>query len=211
MDLENKAGKTGTTATGEGNQPGTSTGNGGNGSGTPADQSAKIAELEARLAKEVKDKEIYRAGLLAAKNLGGSKSKIKPEDLADPEKLDSAIEAKIQEKDLEQKALQEATAKAAEEERLRAENDELRRSLAAAQSAGYSASSVGSGHSENSESKPQGYWSDAQRDELRQIYVSRNMYTQEQIERMVTKAEEIARTKTATSDRKNDLVKTRQY
>lgn len=213
MDNNQAGKKPENTATGdEGKKPGTSTGNGGNGSGTPTDESAKkIADLEARLAKETADKEVYRAGLLAAKNLGGKAKHIKPEDLSDPEKLESAIDAKIQEKELEQKALQEATAKATEEATLRRENEELRRSLEAAKTAGFSGAGAGSGHNEHSESKSQSYWSDGQKAELRQIYASRNMYTPEQIEKMVSKAEEIARTKTATSDRANDLTKTRSY
>ena len=216
MDIKDKKeGNPGNTSPGnEGKKPDdTSAGkNGGNSSDTPTDQSARtIADLQARLEKETKDKEIYRAGLLAAKNLGGGKAKLKPEDVADPEKLDAAIDAKIQQDKLEQQALREAEEKALADEKLKAENEELRRSLEAAKTAGYSAPSVGSGHNENSESQPKGYWSDAQKAELRQIYASRNMYSTEQIDQMVKTAEEIARAKTATSERSNTMTPTRKY
>ncbi len=195
------------------NTPGTSTGNAGNGSDTATESSAKIAELTARLEKETKEKEIYRAGLLAAKDLGKKQKRITQEDLASPEKLEEVIDAKIEERDLEKRAAQEVEEKAIQADKLRAENEELRRALEAGKSAGGfgGTASVGSGHNEHSESKPQGYWSDAQKSELRQIYNSRNIYTQDQIERMITKAEEIARTKTAQASRMNDMTKTRQY
>ncbi len=190
----------------------TATDNAGKVSATAADQEAKIADLEARLAKESKDKEIYRSGLLAAKDLGKSAKRLSAEVLADPEQLEKAIEAKIQDKELEQKAFQEAAQKSSQEETLKKENEELRRSLEAAQTAGYGGSaSMGAGHNENSESKPTGYWSDGQKNELRNIYSSRGLYTGEQIERMVKKAEEIAGTKTATSDGNNGVTKTRSY
>ncbi len=214
IDKDKKVGNPDDTTPGkEGKKPDdTSTGkDGGKQSDTPPDESAKkIADLQTRLDKETKDKEIYRAGLLAAKELGG-KPKITPEDMADPKKLDSAIDAKIQQENTEKQALAEAEAKAIEDERLKAENEELRRSLDAAKTAGFSAPGVGSGHNESSESQPQGYWSDAQRAHLRQIYASRNMYTSEKIEQMVKKAEEIAQSKSATSDRPNDMTPTRQY
>ena len=211
---DNKAGNPGATAPGiEGNKSGTSTDNGGNGSGTPTDESAKqIADLKAQLAKSESDKDVYRAGLLAAKQLGGKAKKLTPEDLADPEKLESAIDAKIQDKELEKKALDEATQKVADSEALRLENEELKRSLEAAKTAGFQGGvSGGAGVNEHSETRPNTYWTDAQRNELRNMYVSRNLYTAEQIEKMVKKAEEIARNKTATASRNNDLVKTRQY
>lgn len=193
-------------------KPGDTTPGAGKSSDTATEQAAKIADLEARLAKETKDKEIYRSGLLAAKDLGKQAKRITSEDLADPVKLETAIEAKIQEKELEAKALKEAEQQVSRDEALRKENEELRRSLEAAQSAGYGGSaSLGSGHNENSESKPAGYWSDAQRNELRQIYSSRGLYSNDQIEKMVAKAEEIARTKTAQAARVNDLTKTRSY
>ena len=196
----------------EGKQADTSTANAGNVSVTATEQAAKIAELETRLAKETKDKEIYRAGLLSAKDLGKRAKRITSDDLADPEKLETAIEAKIQDKELEQKAIQEAAQDAGKDEALRRENEELRRSLEAARTAGYGGSaSMGSGHNENSESKSASYWSDSQKQELRQIYASRNMYSSDQIEKLVTKAEEIARTKTAQSARSNDLQKKRSY
>jgi hypothetical protein len=132
--------------------------------------------------------------------------------LSDPEKLEEAIDAKIQDKELEEKAILEAEASAAKDEQLKRENDELRRTLEAARTAGFGGiASVGSGHNESSESKPAGYWSEAQRNELRNIYASRNMYSPEQISKMVQKAEEIAMTKTAQAARSNDLSKTRQY
>ena len=159
---------------------------------------------------EIKDKEVYRAGLLAAKELG-SKPKITPEDLADPVKLDSAIEAKIKQDKLEQQAQTDAEAKTLEDDRLKAENEELRRTLEAAKTAGFSSPSVGSGHNENSESKPQGYWSEPQKAELRQMYQSRNLYSSEQIDTMIKRAEDIARAKSATSERGNDLSDTRPY
>lgn len=204
-------GNAGATTPAEGNAENTSTATG-NESETVSDQASKIADLEARLAKETKEKEIYRSGLLAAKDLGRKAKRLTKEDLEDPEKLETAIEAKIQDKELTDKALAEAETKAKEDERLKKENEELRRSLEAAQTAGYTGgASMGSGHNENSESKQTGYWSDAQRNELRQIYASRGMYSQDQITKMVAKAEDIARTKTATSDRTNDLTKTRSY
>lgn len=197
----------------EGKKLDTSTSNAGNAPATAAETSTEIAELKARLAKETSEKEIYRAGLLAAKDLGKKQKRITQEDLASPEKLEEVIDAKIQERDLEKKAAQEVEEKAIQADKLRAENEELRRALEAGKSAGGfgGTASVGSGHNEHSESKPQGYWSDAQKSELRQIYNSRNIYTQEQIEKMITKAEEIARTKTAQASRVNDMTKTRQY
>jgi hypothetical protein len=211
MTDENKAGNAGNTAPAEGKAENTSTANAGNGSATASDAS-KIAELEAKLAKSESDKEVYRSGLLAAKDLGKKAKHITQEVLEDPEKLESAIEAKIQDKELTDKAYAEAEAKVKEDERLRKENEELRRSLEAAQTAGFAGgASMGSGHNENSESKPTGYWSDAQKNELRQIYTSRGLYSQDQITKMLAKAEEIARTKTATSDRQNDMTKTRSY
>lgn len=206
---ENQAGNAGNTAPAEGKADNTSTANAGNTSATASDQSAKIAELEVRLAKEAKEKEIYRSGLLAAKELGKKTKRITQDDLADPEKLEEAIEAKIQDKELETKALQDAEQSVSQAEALRKENEELRRSLEAAKVSNYAG--IGSGHNENSESKPTGYWSDGQRNELRQIYQSRNMYSPDQIDKMISKAEEIARTKTATSPRNNDLTKTRSY
>ena len=193
--------------------PDTSTGNAGNVSDTASESSAKIAELTARLEKETKEKEIYRAGLLAAKDLGKKQKRITQEDLSSPEKLEEAIDAKIQERDLEKKAIQEAEEKAIQADKLRAENEELRRALEAGKSAGGfgGTASVGSGHNEHSESKPKGYWSDAQKNELRQIYNSRGIYSAEQVEKMIIKAEEIAQSKTAQSPRNNDMTKTRTY
>jgi hypothetical protein len=197
----------------EGKKPDTSAGNAGNASATASETSAKIAELEARLAKETKDKEIYRAGLLAAKDLTKKTKRVTQEDLESPEKLDEVIDAKIQERDLEKKAVQDAEAEVIEKEKLRAENEELRRALEAGKSAGGfgGTAGVGSGHNERSESKPQGYWSEAQKNELRQIYNSRGMYTSDQVEKMLVKAEEIAQNKTAQSARPNDMTKVRSY
>jgi len=238
MDLkDNNAGKSGTTATGDsgkkpdtlagnsgkqsadtladnsGKRPDTLAGNGGNLSDTPADEMARqIADLKAKLAKVESDKEIYRAGLLAAKQLGKKAKKITLEDLSDPDKLESVIDAKIQDRELEQKALEEAARKASEEERLRLENEELRRSLEATKMASlHGGVGSGTGVNENSISKPNTYWTEEQRNELRRIYASRNMYSPEQIEKMVKKAEEIAITRTATSPRDNDIVEKRRY
>lgn len=195
----------------EGNDGSTST-DAGKASDTASEQAAKIADLERRLEKETKDKEIYRGGLLAAKDLGKRAKRITTEELADPEKLETAIEAKFQDKELEAKAIQEAEQSVNRDEALKKENEELRRSLEAAKTAGYGGSaSMGSGHNENSESTQSGYWSDAQRNELRQIYTSRGIYSGDQIEKMVKKAEEIAVTKTAQAARNNDLQKTRSY
>lgn len=181
-------------------------------SDTATEQATRIADLETRLAKETKDKEIYRAGLLSAKDLGKRTKRIAPEDLEDPEKLEAAIEAKFQDKELEQKALQEVEQSVSRDEALKKENEELRRSLEAAKTAGYGGSaSMGSGHNERSETTSTGYWSDAQRNELRQIYNSRGIYSGEQVEKMVKKAEEIAVLKTAQSARSNDITKTRPY
>ena len=213
MDTDKKTGTTGSTVAGEGKKQDTSTANAGNVSATASDQSAKIADLQARLDKESKEKEIYRAGLLAAKDLGKKAKRISLEQLEDPEKLEEAIDAKIQDRELEHKATQETEQQVAESEKLRAENEELRRALDAGKSAGGfgGTAGVGSGHNENSESKPTGYWSDSQKAELREIYSSRGMYTTEQIEKMVVLAETIAQNKTAQSARKNDVVKTRRY
>lgn len=184
--------------------------NAGNSSATASEQAAKIAELEARLAKETKEKEIYRGGLLAAKDLGKTAKRITSEELNDPEKLEKAIEAKIQDKELEQKAATETEQTLSAAEKLRKENEELRRSLEAAQTAGFSGGAgTGSGHNENSESKSTSYWSDGQKNELRQIYQSRGLYSHDQIEKMVAKAEQIAQSKTALAERGNDLTKTR--
>lgn len=214
MDKNEKAGNPGDTAPGtEGKKPdNTSTGDAGNVSATASEQAAKIADLEARLAKESKDKEVYRAGLLAAKDLGKKPKRLTAETIADPEALESIIDAKIQDRDLEQKLTQDTERKLQEDETLRRENEELRRSLDAAQTAGFSGGyGSGSGHNENSVSKPSGYWSDQQRADLVKIYESRAMYSPDQIKTMVVKAEEIARTKTAQSARSNDVSPKRRY
>jgi len=203
MDQTNKAGE---------HNVNTADVNAGNGSATASEQAARIADLEARLAKETKEKEIYRGGLLAAKDLGKTAKRITSEDLSDPERLEKAIEAKIQDKELEQKAVLDTEQSLSAAEKLRKENEELRRSLEAAQTAGFSGGSgAGSGHNENSETKGTTYWSEMQKNELRQIYASRGLYSQEQIEKMVSKAEQIAQSKTALSERGNDLTKTRPY
>ena len=198
----------------EGKPLDTSTSNAGNVSATAADSQAKlIADLTARREKETKEKEIYRAGLLSAKDLSKKAKRITQDDLENPEKLEEAINAKIEERNLEQKAVQEVEQKSQEEARLRAENEELRRSLEASKTAGGfgGTAGMGAGHNEHSESKPQGYWSEGQRNELRSIYNSRGMYSAQQVELMVTKAEEIAQSKTAQSARNNDMTKTRSY
>lgn len=203
-----------TTKPTEGNTLDTSTSNAGNVSATAADsQNQLIADLKARLEKETKEKEIYRAGLLSAKDLSKKAKRITQDELENPEKLEEAINAKIEERDLEKKAVQEVEQKSQEEARLRAENEELRRSLEASKSSGGfgGTAGMGAGHNESSESKPQGYWSEAQRNELRNIYNSRGMYSPQQVELMVTKAEEIAQSKTAQSARTNDMTKTRSY
>jgi hypothetical protein len=169
-----------------------------NASDAGADHAATIADLQIRLAKETRDKEIYRAGLLAVKDK--KPKRLSAEVLADPEQLESALEAKIEDRELEQKALQEAEAKATADEQLLRENEELRRSLDAAKTAGYAGSGGGSGHNEHSESKPTSYWSDAQKSELRQMYQSRGLYSPDQIEKLVTKAEEIARNQAGGAD-----------
>lgn len=199
MDQTNKAGESaGTTAAS-------------NESSKVTEQAAKIAELEARLEREKKDKEVYRSGLLAAKDLGRSAKRITSEDMSDPELLEKAIEAKIQDTELERKAAEESRQKAEAEAALRKENEELRRAMEAMQSSGGGGAGTGSGHNESSESRPPGYWTEAQRGELRQIYSSRGIYSEAQIELMVKKAEEIAVSKTAQSERANDMVKVRQY
>jgi len=216
MDTSNKTTvNTGSAVAGnEGKPLDTSTSNAGNASATAADSQAKlIADLTARLDKETKEKEIYRAGLLSAKDLSKKAKRITQDELENPEKLEEAINAKIEERDLEKKAAQEIEQKSQEEARLRAENEELRRSLEASKNAsGFGGTaSMGAGHNESSESRPQGYWSEAQRNELRSIYNSRGMYSSQQVELMVKKAEEIAQSKTAQSARNNDMTKTRSY
>lgn len=201
MDKENKAGNPGATAAGEGNVPDTSAGQ---------DASAKIAELQARLEKESKEKEIYRAGLLAAKDLGKKTRRITQDIMEDPDKLEEAIDAKMQERELERKAAEDAEAQRAEIERIRRENEELRRA-AEAQASARSSGGASQGVNERSESAPAGYWSEAQKAELRSIYASRGMYSEKQIAAMVAKAEEIASSKKATSERGNDIVATRRY
>jgi hypothetical protein len=198
----------------EGKKPeDTSIGNAGNSSATASDQSAKIAELQARLEKETKEKEIYRSGLMAAKELGRTAKRVTAETLEDPAKLEEAIDAKIQERELERKTETDVEARLAEDKRLREENEELRRSLESAKASGGfgGSASTGSGHNESSESKPQGYFSDAQRGELVAMYRSREMYTPEQITKMVARAEELARSRAGGTARGNDLVKTRSY
>jgi hypothetical protein len=169
---------------------------------------AKVAELESKLAKETRDKENYRAGLLSKKEFE-KRAKSEPLDLTDPSKAEEYIESKLQERELERKATEDASKESEERERLRKENDELRRSLEA-RSAAVGGISGGSGTSET-ESKPQGYWSDSQKDELRQIYATRGFYSSEQVEKMVARAEQIARSKTALAERNNDLTPTRKY
>lgn len=176
------------------------------------EQAAKIAELQARLDRETKDKEVYRSGLLAAKDLGRAAKRITVDDMSDPELLEKAIDAKIEHTELERKAAEETRQKAESDEAVRKENEELRRTLEALQAAGSGGSQgMGSGHNESSESRPSTYWTDAQRSELRQIYTSRGIYNAGQIDSMVKKAEEIAIAKTAQSSRANDIVKTRPY
>ena len=199
METNNLAGNSGTTAAGEGNGSVTSAGQ---------DVSREIADLKARLEKEQQEKEIYRAGLLSAKDFSKKSRRITQDVMEDPDKLEEAINAKLQERELEEKARQEAEAKAAENARIIKENEELRRALDAKSAA---TQTGGSGINEHSESKPQGYWSDAQRQTLREIYASRGMYTSKQIDFMVKKAEEIAQNRTAQSARINDMAPTRQY
>lgn len=199
METNNLAGNSGTTAAGEGNGSVTSAGQ---------DVSREIADLKARLEKEQQEKEIYRAGLLSAKDFSKKSRRITQDVMEDPDKLEEAINAKLQERELEEKARQEAEAKAAENARIIKENEELRRALDAKSAA---TQTGGSGINEYSESKPQGYWSDAQRQTLREIYASRGMYTSKQIDFMVKKAEEIAQNRTAQSARINDMAPTRQY
>ena len=204
MDNDNKAVNAGKDASGDA----------GNKSATASD--AKIAELQARLEKETKEKEIYKSGLLAAKELAKGAKRVTAETLEDPAKLDEAIDAKIRGRELEKK-VSEASPEAVEsaDERVRKleeQNAELMRSLEAAKTSGGFGGSAGAGSGRSEvESKPAGYWSDAQRDELRGIYRSRGFYSEKQIETMVAKAEEIARNKLAQSARGNDLVKTRSY
>ena len=206
MDKETNAGQQAVnTANGvEGKDAGTST--------AQIDVSAKVLELEAKLAKSEKEREIYRSGLLAAKELGKKSKRITEDDLSNPEKLESAIDAKIEERELEKKALREAEEVSEREANLRKENEELRRSMEAFKSSGGGSSAwTGSGHNENSESKPQSYWSDAQKQELRSMYAQRGFFTEKQIDTLVAKAEQIARTNSAQSERGNDMAKTRQY
>ena len=184
MDEKNKAGQqAGSTAAGtEGKEADTS--------------AAKIAELEARLAtetaranKEAKDKEIYRSGLLVAKQLGKSK-KAEADGEQKVEDVDEIVEKKLAEKELISKAESEAVAIAEEREKLQKENEELKRSLEAKHSS--SGFAGGAGHSETSESKPVSYFSEEQKAELRQIYESRGFYKPEVIEKMMIEAEKNA-------------------
>jgi len=197
----------------------TAAGNEGKGADTSA---AKIAELEAKLsqseakaAKEAKDKEIYRAGLLAAKKFGKKpKEALAEGEAPKADDVESVVESKMAEKETLDKAQSEAADAAEEREKLRRENEELKRTIEARSSA--SGFAGGAGQSEHSESKPVSYWSDAQKTELRQIYQSRGFYKPEVIEKMIVEAEKnamaYASKGTATTlEKGNTMFPKRQY
>lgn len=170
----------------------------------------KVKELEDKLAKETRDKENYRAGLLSRKEQDKKNRRLTAEDLSDPAKVEEAIEAKIQERELDAKVSAESEASLKRMQELEKQNAELARSLEAAKTSGGSASD-GAGINEASVSKPQGYWSESQRAELREIYTSHGLYSAEMIEKMILRAEQIAKDKSATGHLKNDLVPKRKY
>lgn len=174
------------------------------------DAEAKLAKAEAELMKEKERAENYKAGLLSRKEFDKAKRKLTAEDLSDPSKIEAHVEAVITDRELDRKAeedAQKALAEAAEVKKLREDNAELARSLEAAKAAGGGSASA-SGVDPASVSKPQGYWSAEQKAEIRQIYESHG-YTKEQVDKMVARAEQMAQTNSATSERGNDLVKKR--
>lgn len=166
---------------------------------------AKVKELEEKLAKETRDKENYRAGLLSKKELDKKNRRLTAEDLADPVKVEEAMEAKIQEAALEAKVSTDVEAEANARKKLETELEETKRALEAAKTSGGGAGG-GAGIQENSASKPQGYFSDVQKAELRRIYTSHGLYTPDMIEKMIVRAEEIAKQKAGSESRVNDLV-----
>lgn len=175
------------------------------------DLASKVSELEAKLAaetaeklKERSEKENYRAGLLSRKEQDKKLKRLSQEDLSDPEKLEKVIEEKIQDTKLEEKLTAETEAKAKYYADLEKENAELARSLEAAKTSG--GSGGGAGINEHSTSKPQGYFSPAQKAELRKIYESHGQYSPEMIDKMMSRAEDIARQKAGSGALKNDLV-----
>lgn len=167
---------------------------------------AEVTKLKEELAKVTRDRDNYRAGLLAKKEF--DKRAKQGIDLSEPEKVEELLDAKLEQKKLEEKAERETEAEREAREKLEAENAELRRALESSRS---SSSPVGGAGRSESEAKPQGYWSDDQRNELRQILNSRGFYSQQQVDTIVKMAESRAQKGTALSPSDNVMVKKRQY
>lgn len=185
MEQDNKAG----------NQAATASADAGNNAGATASPDPRISQLEAEVAKERKDKEIYKAGMLAMKK----PKKLTAEDAADPEKLNAHIADKVDEALTEKQLTDKAAHEAAEIESMRKRNEELERALESRQ-ASTGGAGGGAGASANSpDPKPTSYFSDEQKAELRRMYEARGFYTKEQIDQMVVRAEQIAKTNAQTN------------
>lgn len=146
------------------------------------------------MAKERKDKEIYKAGMLAMKK----PKKLSAEDAADPEKLNAHIADKVDEALTEKQLTDKAAHEAAEIESMRKRNEELERALESRQAVSGGAGG-GAGATANApEPKQTSYFSDEQKAELRRMYESRGFYTSADIDKMVLRAEEIAKSNSQT-------------
>lgn len=190
------------------------------GSGVAPDKDKVIADLKARLdaeslakSKAEKDRDSYRAGMLAKQEVDKKLKKGEVIDLSDAQKATEFIEAKLEAKKLEDQAIadiQRQTSELDAANKRAEEAEERARAMEAKLSASGFSAGGSAGVNEHSESKPTGYWSDEQKAELRSIYSSRGMYNPDQIEKMVARAEQIARNRMATGTLNNDLVPTRK-
>ena len=176
----------------------------------------EIAELREKLAKETKDKEIYKNGLLSAKKLVKA-PKATPETIKSPEALESFLKEREEHRTVEAiptgepgetAAVAIAPAGETTEQKLRRELDEAaerERALRSQIGSGAgSAAVIGSPHSSNDE-KPRGFWSDEDKQKLADIYRSRGFYTEEQISQMVKVAEDTAARGAATTEHTSKL------
>lgn len=160
--------------------------------GAAAAKSPRELELEALLVKEREEKENYKQGLLRAK---GKKS-AKPIDLSDPVAAEEHVTQLVEDKLLEKKAEQEEKSGRDELEKLRLQVQEQDRIIKA--SRGTSAGG-GSGSAPMNDPKPKNpnqYWTDEQRQELRDRGLN---------DAAITVAEDRARRGDFTSEQKNFL------
>ena len=165
----------------------------------------KLAETEEKLAKAEAERENYKAGLLSRREHDKKNRRLTAEDLGDPKKVEEAVEAIVNDRELDAKVQADAQASIAETKRLREENEELQRSLESAKAAGGGATSS-SGVDPASVSKPSGYWSAEQKAEIRRMYESTGLYRPEQVDRMIVRAEQMAQSGSVGSERGNDVV-----